>query len=477
MRYWIALMFIINIITALIIIFREKRDVSSTWGWLVVLIGLPGIGLFFYMFIGKKLSQDNIFDLQKEQTLGLKRIEQQEKSELTEQLENINDTVEKELAHLFLQIDSAVYSKNNHLEMMINGEQLFETILNDIQQAKHHIHLQYYIFNNDNLGNRIMSALYEKAKQGIQVSVLYDALGSRTLRPSFFKKLIAYGGMAVPFFGSPIPFVNLRMNYRNHRKIIVIDGKIGYTGGFNIGDEYIGKSKFGEWRDTHLRLKGDIVHALQTRFLIDWNAAVNNTHKKRYVPEYFPKCAQTVGNCAMQLVSSGPESDIDQIKLGFLKMISSAKQSIYLQTPYFIPDQSLMDALEIALSSGVEVNIMIPCQPDHAVVYRATEYYAKWATKLGANIYIYNEGFLHCKTLVIDEKIATVGTANFDIRSFSLNFEVNVFVYNTDVAKQLVKQFKQDTLVSLDGDLNYFAKQSLWKKIKQELSRLFSPIL
>lgn len=309
------------------------------------------------------------------------------------------------------------------------------------------------------------------------MSVLYDALGSRTFSTSFFKNLKKHGGMCVPFFGSPIPIVNLRMNYRNHRKIIVIDGEIGYTGGFNIGDEYLGKGKLGAWRDTHLRLRGDVVHALQTRFLIDWNAAVSNADKKRYVSEYFPKVTKEIGNCAIQLVSSGPDSDVDQIKLGFLKMISSAKQSIYLQTPYFIPDQSLMDALEIAMASGVEVNIMIPCQPDHAVVYRATEYYAKWAAKLGANIYIYNDGFLHCKTLVIDDQIATVGTANFDIRSFSLNFEVNVFIYNAAVAKTLVSQFKQDTLVSLDGNLDYFDKQSLWKKMKQELSRLFSPIL
>lgn len=360
MRYWIALIFTINLITALIIIFREKRDVSSTWGWLVVLAGLPGIGLFFYMFIGKKLSQDNIFDLQKEKTLGLKMIEQHEKSEMTQQLELITDPVEKELAHMFLQIDSSVYSKNNDIEIITDGNQLFETILKDIHQAKHHIHVQYYIFNNDNLGKRIMSALYEKAKEGVQVSVLYDALGSRTFSTSFFKNLKKHGGMCVPFFGSPIPIVNLRMNYRNHRKIIVIDGKIGYTGGFNIGDEYLGKGKLGAWRDTHLRLQGDIVHALQTRFLIDWNAAVSNADKKRYIPNYFPKISEPIGNCAMQLVSSGPDSDVDQIKLGFLKMISSAKQSIYLQTPYFIPDQSLMDALEIAMASGVEVNIMIP---------------------------------------------------------------------------------------------------------------------
>lgn len=420
--------------------------------------------------------QDNIFDLKKEQELGLRMMGQQEKLSVTQKVLAKSSRVESELVQLFLETDASVYTTHNGVDVIIDGDKLFEQILADIEHAKHHIHLQYYIFNNDELGTRVMDALYRKAKEGVEVLVLYDALGSRTLRPSFFKKLTTYGGVAAPFFGSAIPFVNLRMNHRNHRKIIVIDGEIGYTGGFNIGDEYLGKGKLGHWRDTHLRLVGEVVHNLQTRFLIDWNAAVSPKHKKRYLPEYF-KPVELDADYGMQVVSSGPESDKDQIKLGFLKMISSAKQSIYLQTPYFIPDQSLMDALEIALYSGVEVNIMIPSQPDHAVVYRATEYYAKWAESLGANIYIYTNGFLHSKVLVIDDAVATVGTANFDIRSFSLNFEVNVFLYHRELAQRLVNDFKNDMQHCLIGDNRYFQSQSLWKKMKQELSRLFSPIL
>ncbi|QTU82624.1 cardiolipin synthase [Carnobacteriaceae bacterium zg-C25] len=467
----------LNVVIALTIIFREKRDVSSTWGWLVVLIGLPGVGLFFYMFIGKKISQDNIFDLKTEKELGLKSLAN-EQIELLEknQLLRDDDPVSKELVNLFLTIDGSAYSKNNAVSIFYEGESLYEQILKDIENAKHHIHIQYYIFNNDTLGKRVMDALYQKAKQGVEVLVLYDALGSRTLRPSFFSRLKKYGGQAISFFGSKIPFVNLRMNNRNHRKNLVIDGRIGYTGGFNIGDEYLGQGKLGNWRDTHLRLSGHVVHDLQARFFIDWNAVVSLKEKKKYLPEYYPKL-ENIDGIPMQLVSSGPESDLDQIKLGYLKMISSAKKSIYLQTPYFIPDQSLSDAIEIAIASGVEVNIMIPCKPDHMVVYRATEYYAKWAANLGANIYIYTDGFLHSKVLVIDDAIASVGTANFDIRSFVLNFEMNVFIYDKHVASQLVEQFNEDKKKSIKGTPAYFKKQSLWKKLKQELSRLASPIL
>lgn len=462
--------------TALVIIFREKRDVSSTWAWLVVLIGLPGLGLFFYLFIGKKLSQDNIFDLKKENELGLRTIGQHDDIVYFNNVLANEESRVKELAQLFVETDGAMYTVHNTVDIFTDGQTLFDEILKDIQQAKHHIHLQYYIFNKDVLGTQIMDALYAKAKEGVEVLVLYDALGSRTLTPSFFKNITQYGGVSAPFFGSAIPFVNLRMNHRNHRKIIVIDGTIGYVGGFNIGDEYLGKGKLGYWRDTHLRLQGQVVHALHRRFLIDWNAAVSTKHKRRYLVEYFPSVS-TTQHSPMQVVSSGPESDKDQIKLGFLKMISSAKHSIYLQTPYFIPDQSLMDALEIAMSTGVKVHIMIPCQPDHPVVYRASEYYAKWAKQLGATIHIYTNGFLHSKVLVIDEEIATVGTANFDIRSFSLNFEVNVFLYDALIAKKLVADFKEDMLQCMTGDTQYFKSQSIWKKLKQELARLFSPIL
>ncbi|MBS4749892.1 cardiolipin synthase [Carnobacteriaceae bacterium zg-ZUI78] len=473
----ILIIIFLNTLAALITVFRESRGISSTWTWLLVLVLLPIIGFILYLFIGKKISKENIFDLQKQERLGL-RVSASEQKELLEkrQLAQRHSRAEKEMISLFLNTEEALYTKGNVVDIIDNGNVKFEQLLEDINNATHHIHLQYYIFNNDDLGKKIMRALYKKASQGVEVLVLYDALGSRTLNPQFFRRLTKAGGKALSFFGSSIPIVNLRFNYRNHRKIVVIDGKIGYVGGFNIGDEYLGKGKLGYWRDTHLRISGEAVHSLQTRFFVDWNAVAKLEDEKGYKEEYFPPFEE-IGHTAMQIVCSGPESDWDQIKLGYVKMISLAKKSIWIQTPYFIPDESVMDALRIAIMSGIEVNIMIPCKPDHPLVYRATEYYAKICGSLGANIYVYQKGFMHSKVLSIDGRMASVGTANFDIRSFELNFEVCAFMYDAYIAKTLEEQFKRDIEFCEQATPEYFSQQSLWRKLKQLFSRLFSPVL
>ncbi|MEG2602267.1 MAG: cardiolipin synthase, partial [Carnobacterium sp.] len=290
------------------------------------------------------------------------------------------------------------------------------------------------------------------------------------------KRLESLGGKAEPFFGSHWAIINLRLNYRNHRKIVVIDGKIGYVGGFNVGDEYLGKDKkFGYWRDTHLRIEGNAVLALQSRFAMDWNAAVDK-HKIEYKEEYFP-IIHNKGKSNMQIVSSGPDSEQQQIKKGYIKMISMAKKSIYIQSPYFIPDDSVLDAISIAAMSGIDVRIMIPNKPDHPFVYRATTYYAGEMVAAGAKVYIYDNGFLHAKTMVIDGEIASVGTANLDFRSFKLNFEVNAFVYDPVVAMELKAIYEKDMEECYLLTKEILANQSRWMKFKQEFSRLLSPIL
>lgn len=474
----LGFLLLLNALVALFIVFREMRDVSSTWAWLLVLMFLPGVGLLLYVFFGKKISKDNIFDLKNQDRLGLLHSADEQRLLLHEgKLGDVMNADTRDLIELFLHTEEALYTQNNDVQLFFDGASKFETLLSDIKAAKHHVHLQYYIFNNDTLGNQIMEALKEKAKEGVEVLVLYDAWGSRTLRPSFFRRLTRSGGKAAPFFGSAVPFVNLRLNYRNHRKIVVIDGKVGYVGGYNIGDEYLGQGKLGYWRDSHLRIEGEAVHSLQTRFLVDWNAAVSDKHQRGYKSAYFPRI-QKIETCTpMQIVSDGPDTEWEYIKLGYLKMISLARESIYIQTPYFIPDESMLDALRIAIHSGVSVHIMIPSKPDHPFVYRATEYYAKLCQELGANIYIYDKGFLHAKVLVVDDRFASIGTANFDIRSFRLNFEVSAFIYDAVVAKTLTQQFLDDRKECHLADQAYFDKQSAWKKMKQSLSRLLSPIL
>lgn len=266
------------------------------------------------------------------------------------------------------------------------------------------------------------------------------------------------------------------MNNRNHRKIVIIDGKIGYVGGFNVGDEYLGKDKkFGYWRDTHLRLEGDSVNALELRFILDWNSQ-SNRDSIEYEDRYFPD-VDFGGTIGVQIASSGPDEDWEQIKYGYLKMISSAKQSIYIQSPYFIPDQAFIDAIKIAALGGVEVNIMIPNKPDHPFVYWATLKNAASLLSAGVKIYHYDNGFLHSKTLIIDDEIASVGTANMDNRSFTLNFEVNAFIYDEAIAAQLKEAFIQDMKVSYRLTEDLYNKRSLWIKFKEGISQLLSPIL
>lgn len=306
--------------------------------------------------------------------------------------------------------------------------------------------------------------------------MLYDELGSRTLRKKFFKELREAGGHVEVFFPSKLRPINLRLNYRNHRKLVIIDGIIGYVGGFNVGDEYLGLNpKFGYWRDTHIRLQGTAVHAIQTRFILDWNQASHH-HTLTYIPNHFPDYGPK-GNVGMQIVTSGPDSEWEQIKNGYIKMISNAKRSILIQTPYFIPDASLLDALRIACLSGIDVNIMIPNKPDHAFVYWATLSYIGELLKAGATVYIYDNGFIHAKTIVVDDEIASVGTANIDVRSFRLNFEVNAFIYDITIAKKLVSTFKEDLLVSRKYTYEEYLQRPLWIRIKESVSRLLSPIL
>ena len=249
---------------------------------------------------------------------------------------------------------------------------------------------------------------------------------------------------------------------------MIIDGKIGYMGGFNVGDEYLGlNKKFGYWRDTHLRIKGSAVYAIQTRFILDWNQA-SHRHDIAYSPKLFPT-TETTGTFGMQIVSSGPDSEWEQIKYGYIKMISSAKKSIWIQTPYFIPDTSVLDALKIAALTGKDVIIMIPNKPDHPFVYWATYFQIGEMLKAGAKVYIYNNGFIHAKTIIVDGKLSSVGTANIDVRSFRLNFEVNAFLYDESIAASLTESFKKDVLVSTELTIEEYRKRPWYIKIKESI--------
>lgn len=475
----VTAIFILNFFLAIALIFLERRDATSTWAWLMVLYFIPFFGFLIYLLLGRQLREKHLFRWEGRSKIGIEQL-------IDYQITSIEDGTldfrlednekHKDMIYLHLRNNHAVLTQDNDVEIFNDGNAKFESLIRDLEMAKDHIHFQYYIFRLDNLGKRILDVLTRKAKQGVQVRLLFDDMGSRGVYKRHFHELIRHGGQVEAFFPSIFPLINPRLNYRNHRKIVVIDGRIGYIGGFNVGDEYLGTNKkFGYWRDTHLRIEGSAVHPIQTRFILDWNQASANQDIE-YADSYFP-IIPLKGNVSMQIVSSGPDSQWEQIKDGYLKMIFSAKKYIYIQTPYFIPDVSFLDALRIACLSGVDVRIMIPNKPDHLFVYWATYSNVGYLLKAGAKIYIYENGFLHAKQIVIDDEVSTVGTANIDVRSFKLNFEVNAFIYDAEKSHELAELFEQDMLLSTELTLDMYNDRSTMIKIKESLANLISPIL
>ncbi|MFB4164269.1 cardiolipin synthase [Alteribacillus sp. JSM 102045] len=474
---WVVI--VLNIFFAIIVIFRERRDVASSWAWLLVLFFIPLLGFVLYLLLGQNLSRNHLFQWEDRKKIGSEKMLGTQLAQLrSRQFQFHNQAIRdsRDLIYMHLINNGTVLTEDNSAELFTDGKEKFDRLFKDIEGAKDHIHVQYYIIKKDQLGKRLIEVLTKKAKEGVRVRVIYDDLGSRRLTKRFFKKLRESGGKVEAFFPSKFRLINLRLNYRNHRKLVIIDGKIGYVGGFNVGNEYLGEDpKFGYWRDTHLRIQGTAVHALQTRFILDWNQA-SHYHKNTYIPNHFPEDISQ-GSVGIQIVTSGPDSEWEYIKNGYIKMISLAKKSVLIQTPYFVPDTSLLDALRIACFSGVEVKIMIPNKPDHIFVYWATLSYIGELLKAGATVYIYDNGFIHAKIIIVDEKISSVGTANIDVRSFKLDFEVNAFLYDEEFAQRLTKTFKEDVKVSRELTLDQYQQFPLWVRFKESISRLLSPLL
>lgn len=469
----------LNILFALTVIFLERKKPSSTWAWLLVLFFLPFVGFFLYLLLGRQLRKKHLFRWDGRKDIGIEQlinyqIEAIENNELELRTENIKNY--NHLIYMNLKTNNAVLTQDNDVKIFDDGSDKFEALINDIQHAKNHIHIQYYIFKLDNLGQRIVNALIKKAKQGVKVRVLFDEMGSRGVRKRHFKELIEAGGEVEVFFPSILPLINPRLNFRNHRKISIIDGRIGYIGGFNVGDEYLSLSdRFGYWRDTHLRIEGSAVHPLQTRFILDWNQA-SAKNDICYAERYFPIIPQK-GTAALQIISSGPDTEWEVIKNNYLHLISNAKKYVYIQSPYFIPDESFFDAIRIAALSGIDVRIMIPNKPDHMFVYWATYSYVGPLVEAGAKVYQYEKGFIHAKMIVVDDEIASVGTANIDVRSFSLNFEVNALLYDGLLAHSLAEIFENDILDCSELTYELYNNRSNFIKFKESISRLLSPIL
>lgn len=465
---------LLNIIFSLSLIFIERKDPTTTWAWLLIMMILPGLGFIIYLLLGQNLSREKMFKEKKQfDEIRRKDLNNQYYSENHE-----HDGGEKffDLRKMNFNHSGAKYRTNNSVDIYINGEEKFRQLIEDIKNAKEYIHVEYYIFRNDILGKVIIEELTKKAESGLEVRLLVDSMGSHTLTKKALKKYIAAGGKFSIFFPGILPHINTRVNYRNHRKIVVIDGRYGYVGGFNVGKEYINRDKkVGFWRDTHVRIEGEAVNDLNERFLLDWCYAseevIDNYNK------YVIKDRGQVGDIGIQIVTSGPDHKEEYIKNSYIKIINNAKENLYLETPYLVPDIPILEALRLSALSGVDVRIIIPGNPDHFFMQWAASSYIGELLEAGIKIYSYQNGFIHAKMIVADSTVVSIGTANMDIRSFKLNFEVNALIYDDRVAAQMESQFLKDIKDSEEITREIYDGRSLSLRIKESLIRLLSPIL
>jgi len=469
MTYIPSAILLLNIIFIILLIFFERRDPTATWGWLLVLTLIPILGFILYLFIGMTPKKRKLFR-RKQYSDQQKNMSEEKKAELLEEIEGKFEQLEKSIIRLGFEAKTTALVGYNNIKIYTHGKDKFKDLFNELKEAENFIHANYYIIQDDEIGDKFMNLLIEKAADGVEVRLLFDRMGCRNLSPHLLNNLKNAGGEAVSF----APYI-FDINYRNHRKNVVIDGKIGYIGGINVGEEYLGKSKkFKDWRDTHLRLTGKSVDSLQHRFLLDWRFATGVDLLKDQ--KYFPPKDLEDGS-PVQIVSSGPDSRDEIIKLIYLKMIYGAEKSIYIQTPYFIPDQPVLEALNTAARSGVEVKLMIPDRPDHPFVYPANNSFIGHLLESGAKCYRYTGGFLHSKTISIDSRIVSIGTTNMDVRSFKLNFEINAFIYDRKIAEEHDQIFAEDLKNSREITLEDYENRGWTMKLRESISRLLSPLL
>lgn len=349
----------------------------------------------------------------------------------------------------------------------------FCQLLTDIENAREHIHIEYYVMMDDSLGVRFQESLIKKAKEGVEVRIIYDSFGSRKVNKMFIENFRMAGIEIEPFLKLTWNSLTSRLNYRTHRKIIVIDGQIGYVGGMNIADRYVNGLEWGCWRDTHARIEGKGVQGLQSIFLIDWFFVSQSLITSR---TYFP-LLENYGDVPMQIVNSGPLRDEKNISYGILQAIYEAKKSIYIQSPYFLPPEAMIDALQAAAIRGIDVRIMISKRSDVALVQMATRSYIKNMLEAGVKVFLYKDGFMHSKMMVFDDSLTLIGSANFDTRSFEQNFEVEAFIYNNRVADEANEIFIKDQKYSEQVLLGDWLKRPVSKRFIESLLRLFAPLL
>lgn len=467
---------VLDVLAIILVVFVERKDATSVAPWVLTILFLPVAGLLLYMLFGFHYFKEHEFQAKRGRDRAFldQLVEAQRKALRAER--KARAPAEEPfvgLARMLLMDNEAFVTANNRVDTFTDGKAKFEALFADIARAKHHIHLQYYILRNDDLAKELLQRLAAKAKEGVEVRLLYDDLGNK-VPPRGYRELLDAGGAVSAFYHAPIPFLGPRMNYRNHRKIAVIDGAVGFTGGFNVGKEYLGQGPLGPWRDTAVRIDGDGAKGLQVRFVNDWNYATDEG--VGFSPEYFPT-VPAAGDAAVQVVAGGPDTPWSPIKQQYLKMIGAARKHVYIETPYFIPDESCLDALRIAALSGVDVRIIVPRAADAPLVKAANRAFLGELLQVGVRAYLYRPGFLHAKTITVDDVVSSVGSANWDIRSFKWNFECNAVVHGSAFAQEQRRIFERDLAECTELTLAAYAARPRLEKAQESFSRVFASVL
>jgi len=462
-------------------IIRDTNNSSKTLAYILLVLLLPLAGSIIYFAFGinyrrRKMFSKNILANEELFARMEGRLLAGSEKVLAEAHENIRG--HESLITLLMNDARSVLSYNK-VTLLINGEEKFPAVINALEAAREFIHIEYYIFEDDTIGRTIIEVLKRKAREGITVRFIYDDFGSSDINDDLLRELRDAGILAFPFYEVKFFLLANRLNYRDHRKIIIVDGKTGFTGGINVSDKYINNDDAGRlyWRDTHVKITGPAVNSLQYHFIANWNFCSESMLKIE--PLLFPE--DTVKdpdeNDLVQIVAGGPDYPSSSIMLSFFAAIARAREKVYITSPYFIPNESICEALKMAALSGKDVRLLLPGISDSHVVNAAARSYFREMLTSGVRIYLYQKGFIHAKTVIIDDSLSIIGTANMDARSFDLNFEINSVIYSRDICRQLYNTFEQDLASSREATLEEWRKRKWWQELRDDVARLLSPLL
>jgi len=473
----VVITYFAGIIYVVIATILENRNPVKTISWVVVLVLLPIIGFIFYMFFGQNFRKEKIIARK-----GLKNHDRissiaNKQANRFSEVEILQDSLLEEKRHLItllLNSSNAVVTMGNRVNILQNGDSTFTAIISAIKNAKSFIHLEYYIFTDDKIGRQIIELLKQKVKERVEVRMIVDDVGSWELKTPFYREMWRARIEIYSFLTVHFPNLTSKINYRNHRKIIVVDGKIGFIGGLNIADRYItGNEEVGIWRDTHLQIEGDAVNSLQTVFSIDWYFV---SHEELNDKKYFPY-KKPLGDKVVQIVPSSPDSDWPEIMMGLFHAITSSKKSVYIATPYLVPTEGVLLAIKTAALGGIDVKVILPQKGDGVITSFSTHSYLRELMEAGVKIYFYKKGFLHSKVLIIDDYVSIIGSANMDFRSLEQNFEITAFIYDENTAKELKESFEEDLSNSHQVTLEEWNNRTKMDKVKESFARVISPLM